>query len=375
MYSWLAVEALTGRQLAELTEFECGSVSKQLGGGGTASGTLPITDRTPPNWERATLEGGSALVLVDDNTNVPVWGGMVVHATRDETDKIPLSLATYETGYLSRRFVGDVEYTNTAAVDIIIDLLNKFVLTGSNGGIPMRIQVEGASRGVVLDYQAYQDQSDKTVLSVLQTLSSLDGGPEWTIGWETLDSGQTYTPVFRISGTRLGTRVTRGLGAAATFEIPGPVTAVSLERDYTDGNGANDVMATSTASGATRPQSAHVVTADPNRPTFEERFTPDTDVDDVEDKLDSFARARAAEIADGTRTLALKAAVQDAPRLGVDWVEGDDIGYVIGGIDRFGNELVRSFPGGMTGVVRALGWVLDLDGLEQITPVLEGPDS
>lgn len=374
MYSWLSVATLTGRVLAELPDFDCAQVSKQIGAGTTASGTLPLTDDTPPEWPRAILEGGAALVLVDEDSGIPVWGGMIVHTTPDHTDKVPISLATYETGYLSRRFVGDVDYDQTGAVDIAIDILQRFVLTGSNGGIPMRIVVEGTSRGVVTD-QSYQDTSDKTVLSALQALSALDGGPEWTINWETLDSGQTYTPLFRISGTSLGTRVPAGHSASATFEIPGPVSSVSLDRDYTDGNGANDIMATSTASGASRPQSAHVVVPDPNRPTFEDRFTPDTGIDDLDDKLDSYARARAAQIAGGTLTLALTAAVENAPKLGTDWSEGDDIGYVVGGLDRFDRDLVRAFPGGISGVVRTAGWVLDLTGLEQVTPVLEGPDA
>lgn len=369
-YSWLSVETLTGKVIAELPDLEVGSVSKQIGDATTATANYPLTERTPENWRRALLEGGAAFVLVDDEHGVAPWGAMVNRSTPDETDVVPVSLATYES-YLGRRYVGDEEYDQVGAVDIIIDLLTKYVLKGSNGGIPMRIVVEGTSRGVVVD-QSYQDSADKTVLSALQTLSSLEGGPEWTINWETRDSGQTYTPVFRISGTQLGSRVPDGLSPAATFEIPGPVTSVSLDRDYTDGNGANDVMATSTAAGTARPQSTHVVTPDPQRPTFEERFTPDTDVDD-DDVLQSHAVARAAEIAQGTQTLALQSAVQDAPRLGVDWSEGDDIGYVVGGIDRFGRDLLPAFPGGITGTVRAVGWVLDLEGLERVTPVLEGP--
>jgi hypothetical protein len=371
-YSWLAVETLTGRVVAELPGLLCNSVSKQIGEATTASASFPLDKKRPENWRRALLEGGSAFVLVDDEHNVTPWGGMVLRSTPDETDVVPVSLATYESAYLGRRYVGDIEYTQRGAVDIIVDLLQRYVLQGSNGGIPMRIQVEGSSRGIVLD-QEYTDSSDKTVLSVLQTLSGLQGGPEWTINWETLDSGRTFTPVFRISGTQLGARVAPGLGAAATFEIPGPVTAVSLDRDYTDGAGANDVMATSTAAGGARPQSDHVVTRDLNRPTFELRFTPDTDLDD-DDALKSHAVSKAAEVADGTRTLALKSAVQDAPRLGVDWSEGDDIGYVVGGFDRFGRDLLPAFPGGLSGVVRCVGWVLDLDGLEQVTPVLEGPE-
>lgn len=370
-YSWLSVEAKTGRVIAELPDLEVDLVSKVIGDSSTATATYPLTKRRPSNWQRALLEGAAAFVLVDDDhPDVVPWGAMVTRTEPDESDKVPVSLITYES-YLGRRYVGDVDYDQTPAVDIIVDLLQRFVLVGSNGGIPMRIVVEGASRGIVVD-QYYQDTSDYTVLSALQKLSALEGGPEWTINWETRDQGQSYTPVFRVSGTKLGSRVPAGLSASATFEIPGPVTGVKLERDYTDGNGANDVMASTTAAGASRPQSTHVVTADPDRPTFEDRFTPDSDVDD-EAVLQSYAVARAAAIRNGTQTLSLQSAVEDAPRLGVDWSEGDDIGYVVGGHDRFGIDTVPAFPGGITGTVRAIGWVLKLEGLETITPVLEGP--
>lgn len=373
MYSWISVETRTGLVIEELLDFECQSVSKQIGDGTTASGSLTLHQKTPENWRRALLEGGAALVLIDDQAeDVVVWGGIITKTAPDHTDKVPVNLATYETGYLSRRFVGDVDYTQTGAVDIIVDLLTRYVLTGSNGGIPMRIVVEGTSRGIVLD-QSYSDTADKTVLSALQSLSALECGPEWTIGWETLDAGATYTPVFRVSGTQLGTRASDDLGPAATFEIPGPVTEVSLDRDYTEGGGATDVMATSTGSGAARPQSDHVVIRDPNRPTFELRFTPDTELDD-DAVLNSHAAAKAAAVRDGTRTLALKSSVRDAPRLGVEWSEGDDIGYIVGGVAPDGTDILPAFPGGLSGVVRTAGWVLDLDGLEQITPVLEGPD-
>lgn len=372
MYSWLSCEVLTGRVIAELTELECERVSKQIGDATTASASLPLTGRTPTNWRRAILEGAAAMVLVDDEHQTPVWGGLVTHTAPDQTDVVPINLASYE-AYLGRRYVGDEVFDQTGAVDIIVSLLQKYVLRGSNGGIPLRIQVEGTSRGVVIDRE-YQDTSDKTILSVLQELSGIENGPEWTIAWETVDNGQSFTPVFRISGTPLGVRTnpSSGLGPNATFEIPGPVSAVSLDRDYTDGSGANDVMATSTASGATRPQSTHVVTADPDRPTFELRYSPDTDIVD-DDQLNAHARARAVEVCNGSRTLSLESQVQDAPRLGFDWVEGDDIGYVVGGFDRFGRDLVPAFPGGLTGVVRALGWELTLSGSQTITPVLEGP--
>lgn len=372
MYSWLSTEVLTGRVITELLDLECRQVSKKLGGGSTASASLPLTEKLPENWQRATLEGASTLVLVDTESGIPVWGGMILTVTPDDTDALPINLATYEDAYLKRRYVGDQSYTQVGAVDIMVDLANRYLRAGSNGGIPLRVQVIGSSRGVVVDRE-YADTDDQTVLDRFTELAGLENGPEWTIAWETLDGGITYTPVLRISGTRIGNAVvpSSGISPAATFEIPGSVTSVSQPRSYSDGDGANDVLAISTGSAE---RTGHIVTADPNRPTFEYRFTPDVD-DDNPDTLTAHGRAQAVALFGGTRTLALQAAVTAAPRLGIDWVEGDDIGYIVGGIDADGVDTLPAFPGGISGVVRALGWVLDLEDVPQVTPVLEGGDS
>jgi hypothetical protein len=67
--------------------------------------------------------------------------------------------------------------------------------------------------------------------------------------------------------------------------------------------------------------------------------------------------------------------VENAPRLGIDWSIGDDIGYVIGGsaVDERGQEYetVPGFPGGVQGSARAIGWELNLTGIETVTPVLQ----
>lgn len=372
MYSWLSTEVLTGRVITELIDLECKQVSKKLGGGSTASASLPLTEKLPENWQRATLEGAATLILVDTDTNLPVWGGLALMVTRDDSDMLPINLATYEDAYFKRRYVGDESYSQVGAVDIMVDLANKYLKRGSNGGIPLRVQVVGSSRGVVVDRE-YADADDQTVLDRFNELASLDGGPEWTVSWETLDSGFTYTPVLLISGTRLGTAVvpSSGIGPAATFEVPGALTSLSQPRSYADGDGANDVLAIATG---TSERGGRIVTADPNRPTFEYRYTPDIDDDDPA-TLAAHGKAKALALIGGTRTLALQAAVVNAPRLGRDWVEGDDIGYIVGGIDADGFETVPAFPGGISGVVRALGWVLDLDDVPQVTPVLEGSDS
>lgn len=370
-YSWLALEARTGVVIADLPDLDCDKVSTQIGAYTTATASLPVgTKKTPENWVRATKPGATFLVVVDDDTSDPVWGGLVTKRTRTAGDSTALSLITVE-GYLDRRFVGDEDFVEVDQNVIAATLVQKYVVTGSNGGLPMRVEIVGGP-GKLRD-RPYTDRSDKTVYSCLVELMGLEDGPEWSIGWER--RGQIYTPVFRV-GTRLGAAVTPGFAPNATFEIPGPVTSAELQEDYSAGGGANDVLATSSASADERPQSAHIVTPDPDRPTFEARFSPSTSIVDVA-VLNDHARARALATADGAQALALASVTQSAPRVGVDWAAGDDLGYVVGGLDRFDRELVPAFPGGLTGVARAVGWELSFasdKSPEIITPVLQDPE-
>jgi hypothetical protein len=123
-------------------------------------------------------------------------------------------------------------------------------------------------------------------------------------------------------------------------------------------------MAVSTADADVRPQSDHIIVPDPQRPTLEERWTPSTSITS-KTTLNAHANATAAILAGGTNTLSLASVTEKAPRLGVDWNIGDDIGYVVN---------APAFPGGIEGVVRAIGWQLDLGNPEIITPILQGSE-
>lgn len=370
-YSWLATEARTGVVIADLTDLGCEKVSTQIGAYTTTTATLPVgTRRTPENWLRATKPGATTLVVIDDSSDLPIWGGLLTKRTRSDNDTISVSVATPE-AYFDRRYVGDEAFVGVDQNTIVSTLVAKYAARGSNGGLPLRVEVVGPSGAA--RSRTYADQSDKTLYSVLTELMAVDGGPEWTIGWERTRT--LITPVLRV-GTRIGRAVTDGLGPNATFEIPGPVSEVELEEDYSAAGGANDVLATSSASADARPQSRHVVTVDPERPTFEHRFSPSTSITDV-GTLNAHATARAAAIRDGALALSLGSVTKSAPRVGVDWSAGDDIGYVVGGLDRFGRETVPGFPGGLTGVARAVGWELSFanaSGPERITPVLQDPE-
>jgi len=376
-YSWLAVEARTGVVIADLADLACEKVSVQIGTYTTTTATLPVgTRRTPENWLRATLPGATFLVVVDDASDLPVWGGLVTKRARNEGDTIALSLATAE-AYFDRRYVGDEVFGQEeplVGVDqnvIAATLVRRYIAAGSNGGLPIRVEVLGAPG--VSRARTYTDRSDKTVYSVLSELMAVDGGPEWTVGWERVE--QRILPVFRV-GSRLGTAAAAGLAPNATFEIPGPVSEVELEEDYSSGGGATDVLATSSASADERPQSRHIVTRDTERPTYELRFSPSTSITGTA-TLDAHATARAAAVRDGALALSLGSVTKHAPRVGVEWNAGDDIGYVVGGPDRFGRETVPAFPGGIAGVARAVGWELHFasgKAPEKITPVLQDPE-
>lgn len=368
---WIATEMKTGKVIADLPDLDGDSgpltVKQTIGRYEQVTAELPIPT-APENWTRATLQGGTTLVLLQDD--VPVWGGYISRRPRDAGDTVQLSLMTME-GYLDRRFVGDQVFTATGQNSIIQTLVTNYVVAGSNGGIPMRVQIVNGGVGTLRD-RTYFDKDDKTVYSVMQDLSGVIGGPEWTIGWEHQTNPERYTPVLYI-GNRIGSPVTAGMGANATFEIPGGINDFSLAEDFGASAGANDVMAYSSGQGDSRPQSPRQVLTDPDRPTFEYRYSPSTSISDVS-TLTSHAQARLGQMFGGSNVLAMSAILDDSPKLGTDWFIGDDIGYQIGGYDSDGKDTVPSVPGGLAGIARAVGWELETSATPIITPILASAD-
>jgi hypothetical protein len=156
--------------------------------------------------------------------------------------------------------------------------------------------------------------------------------------------------------------------------MPGPVKSFQLVEDFTDGKGANAIMAVSSGVGTSRPQSSLQVFADPQRPTIEFRWTPSTSITDTA-TLNTYAAAALTQIRQGSVTLSMSAVASDpaCPKLGADWGLGDDLGYNIGGQDANGVETVPAFPGGITGTARAIGYTLAVTETPILTPVLAAP--
>lgn len=360
-YTWAAVSIVDGQRIADLPFLECDTTSVELGVYTTTTAKLPLPT-APNNWQAAVRAGASVLVQIDETTGVPVWGGYVTRTPRDEGDSVEISLATLE-AYLDRRYVGDVAYTQVGQNALVTDLVNKFAKAGNgvNPGLPLRLEINGGA-GMPRD-RSYLDSDNKSLYAVLTELSGVIGGPEWTITWETSADQSKITPVFHV-GDRIGNAATAALGPAAIFYMPGTATAFSQDGDYSASEGANDVMAYSTAEGDQAPQSVHVQTSDPGRVVFEYRWSPSTSITDT-DTLASHAQKRAAQMINGSNAIALSAPTSVAPRLGTDWNIGDDIGYEV---------TIPAFPEGLSGTTRAIGWELKTGPVDIVTPILQNPD-
>jgi hypothetical protein len=360
--SWVSVNANDGSIIADLPGLIVGGALKRtIGRAETQTATLPLGPsqtpkggtfrRAPRNWRQATRTKAVFLVALDED-EVPVWGGMVTERQTTHASGVELSLETAE-GYFADRYVGN-ESLNAPQNTIVKTLVEKYAKTGTRPGIPIRVQaLPGANPARKRDYA---DKEDKTLGSVLEELSGIIGGPEWTIGWER-DSINRITPVLYV-GARIGAAAPVDLNPAAQFYLPGSVRDAVLVESYKRGDGANDVMATSSGAGDARPQSPRQTNPSDLRPTVEFRWSPSSSIT-ATDTLTDHARRALAGMKDGAIALAITATRKNAPRLGSVWDLGDDIGFDLTG---------PAWPDGVTGTARVLAIeVTDTT----VTPILD----
>jgi hypothetical protein len=321
----------------------------------TQTATLPPwsdddPDGWPPtNWRTATRKGAVFLVALSEPEEheprgLPLWGGMVVRRRRVAGKGVTMTLVTAE-GYLDRVYVGDYPYQQMPQNLMAQNLVEKYTKTeDGRRGLPIRVEVLGGP-GQVRDH-TYSDAKDKTLYSALTDLSGLLNGPEWTIRWEWVDDHKLGL-VFTVSD-RIGSPPPAGLNAPAQFYLPGDVQYAELVEGYGVNEGANDVVAVSTGVEDARPQSPHQKNDTDQRPRFEYRWTPSTDIKD-EDTLTSHAQRALAAMKDGSLALTLVSDRERSPKLGRVWNLGDHVGFEIKSPE---------FPDGLTGNARAVGWEL-----------------
>lgn len=361
--SWISVNANTGAIIADLPTLRVdGSLKRTIGRHETQTATLPL-DGAPSNWRTATRKKSTFLVALSDPLEneprgLPVWGGMVTSREPNESSEVPISLATAE-DYLNDRYVGDVTYTGWVQNDIVEDLVVRYVKTGAKPGLPIRVVKLPGTNPVRT--RTYLDKDDKTVYAVLEELSGIIGGPEWTIGWEWVDEQKLGLVLY--VGARIGSPAPAGLLPASWFHLPGNVQKARVLDDYRRGEGANDVMAVSSGAADARPQSTHHTSPGDGRPTIEFRWSPSTSITE-QATLEGHAARALAGMKDGTVALAITAN-QDHEST-TPFNLGDDVGFDL---------TSPAWPDGISGTARVLGieWtnttitpVLDVTGIEGI---------
>lgn len=373
--SWVSVDARTGLIGQDLPDLNSGGpVQLTLGAYEQLNATIPLPadvisystgDPKVPvlpagqlaDWRAATRPGQAVLIALDEDSN-PIWGGLVITRTTDQTSQATLNLVTME-GYCDRRYCGTANFTNVGQNTIVASIIDSFILDGTLPGIPIRVQFLD-DVGTVRT-RALADSDDKTVYSVLQDMMSVDGGTEWTIGWERQHAPERITPVLFV-GARVGTPRTPGQGTAATFSLPGPVQTATLVEDYSTGKGANRITAT-TGQGAGRLQATQQLGNFDGRLTFDYRWSPSSSITTTA-TLIAHAQRALNIIGGGTKAVTLTCNIVDAPPLGDEWALGDDVGYDL---------MSAAWADGMlrNGVGRVIGWQRDDN---TVSPILQLAD-
>lgn len=354
---WVATD-VSGLVIATLTSLvPAGPLRRTMGRYESQTFTLTVDPKTDPDWLYATTPMQGALICYtgEPGQEVIEWGGIITRRKRGLSNTVELGAATPEC-YLDRRYTGDYAVTGRDQNLIVSDLVTKATqgapaVPGSVGW-PFRVDIIGAP-GTARD-RGYADKDDKTLYSVIDELAHVDGGPQWSTGWEWTHNPERIRPVVHV-GTRIGAAKTPGLAAPVTF-TPAMMTDGTLDEDYASGKGANLITAVSSGSGDTRPQSS-VGVLQPHRPVVEDRFTPSTSITKVS-TLTGHATSQLAQEANGAQALSFTIARQGTPRLGVDWRLGDDIDVILDG---------PTFPAPILTTGQCIGVEV---GADELTPYL-----
>lgn len=368
--TWLGCDLATGQIIEELPDLvPDGPISAMLGAYTSAAFSLPLAlgghGAPPREWVAATEIGRAMIVAV--LSGEPVWAGIVKPRTGGTAAEARLGCVSLE-GYLDSRYVGDHEWLAEDESSVIAAGL----LGDANNIEGIGFTIDAPATGMLRD-RTYLDQDDKTVYSALRELMGVIDGPEWTVvlGWT--DATKTaISKTIRVR-SRIGVESTAPTSvfttgsASAVMGSAGTSEALyEFTEDYSNGRGANHIVATSSGEGESRPQSAPArdeARIAAGMPRYEYRYSPGSSIADI-DVLDAHAQKALAIMGSGARTVKVTARADVYPLLGRDWMLGDDIGY-----DLIGHR----HPAGVAGVARAIGWELDAVA-GTVSPILFTPE-
>jgi hypothetical protein len=348
--AWYGCDLRTGGIIEDLPSIKpTGPLGRKLGDATTLQLELTIAG-AGANWIEATAPGATMLIAVDTATDTPIWAGAVLPREGGSATTVQLGAATLER-YLDSRFPGTQALVGTDQAAVISALVTPALTAGPP------LTIDAPSTGIIMDYYT-QDGDDKSILSCLQEIMNLDGGPEWTIdvAWNGSHSG--FQLPLRVR-PKIGTQGS----TAVTFDFPGCVASYTLSESYEAGKGATAVIARGEGEGESRlTSSVHEATAllAAGWPRWEYRYTPATGLTDP-DQLESHAAQSVALMASGGQVWSVEATASISPRLGDTWALGDSIRLAI--------ETSPRHPQGADTTARCWAWELD-PGADRVRPIL-----
>lgn len=348
--AWYGCDLRTGGIIEDLPALKPqGALSRKLGDSATLQFELALPGAAS-NWGEATTPGSTVLVAVDTATDLPVWAGAVLSREAGSSQTVQLGAATLES-YLGARYPGTQTLVTTDQAAVCAALATPALTNGPP------IVIDSVATGTTMDYLT-ADGDDKSILSCLQEVMGLDGGPEWTIDviWAASHGGfQFPLRIRKAIGVQTDT--------AVTFDFPGCVNAYTLAESYEAGKGATVVVANGEGEGSSRLtsgtyQATALIAA--GWPRWDYRFTPATGVTDP-DQLAAHATQALALMAPGGQVWSVEAIASGAPRLGQDWGLGDSIHLAV--------ETSPRHPLGTDVTARCWAWELDA-GADRVRPIL-----
>lgn len=343
-FQFLSVSLTSGIVLAEFSDLDLSKLSYRFEEVTSETATLPWKN-IPTNWDEATVPYGVAILLVKDST--VLWGGIVVKRERTFQGKgLSLTLATVE-HYFDSVIVKDHTYSNREQTWIVSDLV-----TSTLKDHRFMLDVVAESSRIRRD-RTYEESSDKTLLSVLQELSNVQDGPEWCTSWRARNG--RYVPVLTVAD-RIGS-----VTPVTTLD-ESVMTSFKVVEDYTNGYGANMVVAAGSSTGGDQLRSDVMVADQSYRPVVEHVVRPSSSITRKE-TLNAHASSALARLRDGTNTISMTLSLMAAPVIYQEWKPGDVIAWTVA------DDNVR-FSGFDHGEARIVGYDIDFSGAWTITPVL-----
>nr|BFF26874.1 hypothetical protein GCM10025732_48390 [Glycomyces mayteni] len=337
---WYAYDLLTLRKISSL-QGATGDLIRSLGASESSTVNIP-TPLSGPMANRFvtdTVKAPNTIVVAEINKK-PAWAGIVWKTVETSEGGLDLGVATIES-YLDRRYTRTLKFTQIEQAFIMRDLAK---IAADITGIPLEFDI--TPTGIARD-RTYNDDEDATLYKRIQELSEVINGPEWMIRAEYADEWGSKLRLIFTCRAKIGAAKTSPRGPISTRG--GSKAKWKRTNDWSEGNGANSVIAYSSGEGDVRPQSKEMTNIREGYPRIEYRYSPSSSVTKIA-TLNEHATSRLDEIGNGTESIEVESRWDQSPvRLGIDIDLGDWVSYALYGPTR---------PNGLIGIKRLIGWKL-----------------